>query len=122
MPFDNPLNRYTVKPPKSDRIGDWKFGPCREAGPISEVYLQIYCMSLNNPPHNASEHKNNHVTMNFTMIMSQFAWPFLLFCTLFFEVATTYQSYRASLILAFTGCLASVYSASWGIRFNKRQD
>ena len=40
--------------------------------------------------------------MNFTMIMSQIAWPFLLFCTLFFEVATTYQSYRTSLILAFS--------------------
>ena len=24
-----------------------------------------------------TELKNNHVTMNFTMIMSQFAWPFL---------------------------------------------
>ena len=24
-----------------------------------------------------TEHKNNHVTMNFTMIMSQFAWVFL---------------------------------------------
>ena len=42
-----------------------------------------------------TEHKHNHVTMNFTMIMSQFAWPFL-------EVAITNQSYKASLILAYS--------------------
>ena len=50
-----------------------------------------------------TEHKN-------TIIMSQFAWPFLPVAVLwihrkiFFEVASTYQSYRASLTH-----LASVY-------------
>ena len=56
-----------------------------------------------------TEYKNNHVTMNLT-IMSLFAWPFLPVCgpigKIFFEVAGTYQSYRASLILA--------YSDAWG--------
>ena len=47
-----------------------------------------------------TEHKNNHVTMNFTVTM------FGLFCQLWtgnllFEAARTYQSYRASLILAY---------------------
>ena len=29
-----------------DHIGDRMFGPCREFGPISEVFLQIHCISL----------------------------------------------------------------------------
>ena len=40
------LKANTVKPPKRDHIGDQTFGPCGEVGPISEVFLQIYCMSL----------------------------------------------------------------------------
>ena len=40
------LGKATVKPPKRDCIGDRMFGPCREVGSISEVSLQIYCMSL----------------------------------------------------------------------------
>ena len=36
----------TVKPPRRDHIGDGMLGPCREVGPISEVFLQIHCMSL----------------------------------------------------------------------------
>ena len=38
------------------------------------------------------------------MIMSQFAWPFLPgpIGKVFFEVARTYQSYRASLSLAYS--------------------
>ena len=51
-------------------------------------------------PH-TTEHKHNHVTLNFTMIMSQFAWPFLPVVDLFFEVARTFQSYKASLMLAY---------------------
>ena len=39
-------HHYTVKPQKRDHTGDQMFGPCREAGPISEVFLQIHCMSL----------------------------------------------------------------------------
>ena len=41
-------HHYTVKPPKRDCTGDKMFGPCREVGSISEVFLQIHC----NPPHN----------------------------------------------------------------------
>ena len=71
-------------------------------------------------PHKMTEHKNNHVTLNFTMITSQFVWPFLPVVDLFFEVARTFQSYKASLMLAYSdvcmGCLASVYSACWGYR------
>ena len=60
--------------------------------------------------HTMSEHKNDHVTLNFTMIMSQFA------CTscgpigkiILFEVARTYQSYRASLILAYLDALGAL--------------
>ena len=62
------------------------FGPCRVAGPISEVFLQIHCTM--------TEHKHNHVTMNFTM---KFAWPFLPVCghigEIFFEVARTYTNH-----------------------------
>ena len=57
------------------------FGPCREVGPILEVF-QL---------HNDYE---------------QFAWHFLPVCgpigTIFFVVARTYQSYRVSLILAYS--------------------
>ena len=47
-----------------------------------------------------TEHKNNHVTMNFTFNM------FGLFCQLwtgniFFEATKIYQSYKASLILEY---------------------
>ena len=38
--------RGTVKPLRRHHIGDWMFGPCKDVGPISEVFLQIYCMSL----------------------------------------------------------------------------
>ena len=41
--------------------GNWMFGPCREVGRISEVFLQIHCVSYN-PPHTMIEHKNNYVT------------------------------------------------------------
>ena len=51
----------TAKPPKRDRIGDRMFGLCREVGPISEVFLQIYCMSLTIIHHTMTEHKNNHI-------------------------------------------------------------
>ena len=37
--------RGTVKPPRRHHIGDWMFGPCKVVGPISEVFLQIHCMS-----------------------------------------------------------------------------
>ena len=37
-----------LKPPKRDRIGDWMFGPCREVGVISEVFIVCHY----NPPHN----------------------------------------------------------------------
>ena len=54
--------------------------------------------------HTMTEHKNNHVTMNFTMIMSQFAYQLWTHIgKIFFEAArTSYQSYRASLILAYS--------------------
>ena len=35
-----------VKYPKRDCIWDRMFGPCREVGPILEVFTQIHCMSL----------------------------------------------------------------------------
>ena len=68
------------------------FGPCRNVGPISEEFIVCHY----NPPHN--DRAYNNFTMNFTMIMSQFS------CTscgpigkiILFEVAGTYQSYRAS--------------------------
>ena len=44
------LTLYTVKPPKRDRIGDAMFGPCREVGPISEVFFIVYHHCI--PPHN----------------------------------------------------------------------
>ena len=43
--YDGQVNT-TVKAPKRDHIGGQMFGPCREVGPISEVFLQIYFMSL----------------------------------------------------------------------------
>ena len=47
-----------------------------------------------------------------------------VFETIFLEVARTYQSqgFIKFSILGCTGCLASVYSTSWGIRFIWRQD
>ena len=108
----------TVEPPKRDRIGDWMFGPFREVGPISEVFL----VCRYNPPH--TEHKNNYVTMNFTMIKSQFA------CTscgpigkiILFEVARTYQSYRTSLSLDTpmhrVPCLVCTVLHSYRVRIN----
>ena len=79
------------------------FGPCREIGPITEISFKFIVCPIN-PPRN-EEHKNSHVTMNFTMIMSQFACLLWTHRKDIFKAARTYQSYRASLILDAQGAL-----------------
>ena len=92
-----------MKPPKRDQIGDRLFGPSREVSPISEVFLQIHCRSLQ-----STTQRQSIKIMNFTKT-GQYAWPFLPVMEeiIFFEAAKIlYLSYRASLIL--------VNSDAWG--------
>ena len=96
-----PPKRDCMKPLKRDHIGDRVFGPCIRLVPSQRFSFKfIVCHS--NPPHNDV---NNHVIMNFTMIMSQFCLASTS-CgpigKIFFEVARTNPSYRASFILAYS--------------------
>ena len=57
-----------------------------------------------------TEHNNNHVTMNFTIIMSQFACASCgpIGNIILYEVARTYQSYRPLILIAYSDAKGSL--------------